>query len=117
MVSKMIEEMQEMKDVIADGKLPPDAIEKYFQEEERVVFGHDVKHDPKTGEPIERGLCSLSQPTRNSIEAYKAHQLGRKMGPEPGFESHLAAMEAALAAFEAKRKARNDAARGAWRDR
>ena len=72
--------------------------------------GIDVKHD-RHGNPIEQGIGSAAQPSRNSIEAYKAHQMGNKFGPEKGFEENLARMEAEFAEFEKKRAARNAAAK------
>jgi hypothetical protein len=104
MVTKTIEEIEVMREQIATGKIPHNAIELYLKEEERQVFGVDVKHD-KRGRPIEQGIGSAAQPSRNSIEAYKTFQLTRRGGPEANYENFLAAMEASLAAYELKQKA------------
>jgi hypothetical protein len=103
-VSLTQQEIDDMRDLIADGKIPRDAFEQYAAAVEKAVFGVDVKHD-RNGNPIEQGIGSALHPTRNSIDAYKAHQLGNKFGPEPGFNEYLAKMEADLAAYEAKRAA------------
>jgi hypothetical protein len=81
MVTKTIEEIEVMREQITTGKIPHNAIELYLKEEERQVFGVDVKHD-KRGRPIEQGIGSAAQPSRNSIEAYKTFQLTRRGGPE-----------------------------------
>jgi hypothetical protein len=98
MTTKTTEELDEMRNLIALGRLPPDAIERYYEDETRNVFGHDVKFDAD-GRPIEQGLGSASQPTPNSVDAYR--KFGRE---EPAYHENLARMEAELAAFEAKRK-------------
>lgn len=73
------------------------------------MFGHDVPYD-KNGDPIERGLGSHSQPTRNSIDAYIKAQTERRVGgPEPGFQEHLARMEAELAEYQAAQQAKRAA--------
>jgi hypothetical protein len=104
MVTFTNDEIQNMRDRIASGNLPPTAIADYLKAEEKQVFGVDVQHD-KHGRPIEKGIGSASQPSRNSIDAYIATQLNRKAGPEPGYESHLAKMEADFAAYQAKQRA------------
>lgn len=103
-------EVDEMKQLIVEGKIPRDAFEQVEEATEKNVFGIDVKHD-RHGNPIEQGIGSAAQPSRNSIEAYKAHQMGNKFGPEKGFEENLARMEAEFAEFEKKRAARNAAAK------
>jgi hypothetical protein len=98
MTTKTTEELDEMRNLIALGRLPPDAIEKYYEDELKNVFGHDVKFDAE-GHPIEQGLGSPQQPTRNSVDAYR--KFGRE---EPAYHENLARMEAELAAFQAKQK-------------
>jgi hypothetical protein len=104
MVTKTNEEIEVMREQIATGKIPHNAIELYLKEEERHVFGVEVKHD-RNGNPIEQGIGSAAQPSRNSIEAYKTFQMSNKFGPEAGFDQKLAKMEADLAAYQAKQKA------------
>jgi hypothetical protein len=105
MTTKTTEELDEMRNLIALGRLPPDAIERYYEDETRNVFGHDVKFDDE-GHPIEQGLGSAQQPTRNSVDAYK-----RWGSEEPGYHERLAQMEADLAAFQARRKNKRAALR------
>lgn len=109
-ISLTQEEIDEYRELIEEGKLPRDWFEQYERAVEQNVFGHDVKHD-RHGNPIEQGFGSAAHPTRNSINAYKAHQMGNKIGPEPNFAENLAKMEADLAAFEGARKLKRDAAR------
>jgi len=79
------------------GQLPKNAIEQYWYDQEMAVFGEDFKRDAN-GTPIEQGRGSPSQPTHQSVEAY------RKYGKaEPNYTENLAHMESALAAFNAKR--------------
>lgn len=95
-------EVDEMKELIAQGKIPRDAFEQVEEAAEKNVFGVDVKHD-RQGNPIEQGIGSPSQPSRNSINAYRANQLGNKFGAEPNFKENLEKMEADLKVFETKR--------------
>jgi hypothetical protein len=106
------QEIDDTRELIDDGRLPRDWFDQYAAAREKHVFGHDVQHD-RNGNPIEQGIGSASQPTRNSIEAYKSHQMGNKFGPEPGFENHLAKMESDLAAFEARKASERAARRNA----
>lgn len=106
MVTFTNDEIQDLRNRVANGSLPPTAIADYLKAEEKAVFGVDVKHD-RHGNPIEQGIGSAQQPSRNSIEAYKTFQLTRRGGPEANYENFLAKMEADLAAFEAaKQKAK-----------
>lgn len=95
------EEVDEMNDLAANGKIPRDWWDRYQEACEKQVFGHDVKHD-RHGEPIEQGKGSAAQPSRNSLEAYKANQLGRKTAPDPDFKEQCERMEAEIKAYEAK---------------
>jgi phage repressor protein C with HTH and peptisase S24 domain len=102
-VHKTPKELAEMQMLIDQGKLPRDAIEQYYENEFMAVYGENYKTD-KNGEPIEQGIGSKSQPSPNSIAAYiKTQTQYRKNGPEPGYDEHLARMEAELAAFNAGR--------------
>ncbi len=109
-VSLTQEEVDEMNDLAAANKIPRDWYDRYLEACEKHVFGPDVKHDRK-GDPIEQGIGSAAHPTRNSIEAYKAHQLGNKFGPEPAFQENLAKMEADLKAYEDKAAERRSKAK------
>lgn len=99
------EEVDEINDQIQTGELPRDYFDRRAEAVEKFVFGQDVKHD-RQGNPIEQGIGSAAQPSRNSIEAYKAHQLGNKFGPEKDFDKILERMEAELAEYVAKQKSR-----------
>jgi hypothetical protein len=97
LVSKTADELDEMRAEIAAGTLPPDAIKQYYAEEARNVYGHDFKRD-RSGKPIEQGVGSPSNMTRNSIESYK-----RFCSHEPEFEKHVSRMEKQLAEADARR--------------
>jgi hypothetical protein len=98
-VALRTDELDEMRKAIADGKLPPDALEKYYEEEAKAVFGHNYKTD-RDGKPIEQGIGSASQPSANSVAAYEAY-----CKHEPDFAANLARMKANLAKYQAKLKA------------
>ena len=70
MVTKTVDELNEMRAEIAAGTLPPDAIKQYYADERRNVFGFDHKVD-RSGKPIEQGIGSPGNQSRNSIEAFK----------------------------------------------
>jgi hypothetical protein len=99
MVTKTEEEINEMRELIARGELPPDAIEKYYDAEARNVFGHDAKK--VKGEYIEQGIGAAGNQSRNSIESYKKYHKD-----EPGYTETLARMEKELAESNKKRKRR-----------
>jgi hypothetical protein len=105
MVSKTPAEIDTMKAEIAAGVLPPNAIERYLEEEAKAVFGHDYKRDSE-GRPQEQGLGSPQQPTRNSLEAYK--RWGRE---DPSYHENVARMERELAEYERKQASKRGAAR------
>jgi hypothetical protein len=105
MVTKTQSEMDEMRAQIAAGVLPSNSIEKYLEEEARHVFGYDYRRDAN-GTPIEAGIGSKQQPSRNSVEAY------RKWGKEEAsYHENLARMERELAEYEAKQNSKRAAAR------
>lgn len=64
------EEIAEMRDDIAEGKLPPDAIDQHFEAEARNVFGHDAKKDAR-GNYIEQGIGSKGHETANHFASLK----------------------------------------------
>jgi hypothetical protein len=91
-------EIADMRRRIAQGLLPPDAIEKHFEAERMAVFGENYKTD-RDGNPIEQGKGSKAQPTLQSVEAY------RKYGKsEPSYEQTLAQMQADLAAYQERQE-------------
>ncbi len=69
MVALTAEEIAVMRDEIAKGLLPPDAIEKYLEAEALNVFGHDAKRDPKTGAFQEQGIGSRWHESKNHFDA------------------------------------------------
>jgi hypothetical protein len=98
-VNKTFEELDEMRAEIAAGTLPPDAIKQYYADERRNVFGFDHKVD-RSGKPIEQGIGSPGNQSRNSIEAYRKYH-----SHEPDFEKTLARMMRELAESDARRAA------------
>jgi hypothetical protein len=92
-------EIDEIYDLIDKGELPKNYVDRYFEAVQDNVFGIDHKKDRK-GHPIEQGIGSPGNQTRNSIEAF------RKYGKdEPGYEDTLKRMEAELNASNADRRA------------
>ena len=63
------------------------------------MFGFDHKVD-RSGKPIEQGVGSPGNQSRNSIEAYKKY-----CSHEPDFEKNLARMQRELAEADARRAA------------
>jgi hypothetical protein len=98
MVTKTAQEMDEMRAQIAAGELPPDAIKRYREEEDRNVFGIDAKKR-RDGSYIEQGVGSPGNQTRNSIEAYKKY-----CSHEARFEETVARMERELAESNERRR-------------
>jgi hypothetical protein len=90
MVTKTEQELDEMRELIQRGELPPDAIKKYYDDEAKNVFGSDAVKTRKGY--TEQGAGSAKNQTRNSIESYKKY--GKD---EPDFKEHLARMEKELA--------------------
>lgn len=81
MVTKTPDEIAEMQEMIRQGKLPADAIEKHYEAEARNVFGFDAKKDRK-GNLIEQGIGSPGHETANHFAAIrKAEREGHE---EPG---------------------------------
>jgi hypothetical protein len=73
------QELDEMQDRIDAGELPPDAIEKHFEAEARMVFGVDAKKDSK-GQFIEQGIGARGNESANH---YAALQKAEREGFEP----------------------------------
>ena len=93
-------ELADMQRQIDLGQLPKNAIEQYYLDQETAVFGEGFKRDAQ-GRPIENGKGSPSQPTAQSLEAYKKYAKS-----EPNYQENVQQMEAALAAHNAKRDKR-----------
>lgn len=68
MVTLNPQEVDEMKDLIAAGKLPASAIKDHLKNEETRVFGVNPKRDRK-GRPIEDGIGSKGNETTNHFDA------------------------------------------------
>jgi hypothetical protein len=92
MVTLRQEELQHLRDTGGEQ-----AVRDHCAAEERNVFGHDFKRDPQTGKPIEQGIGSKLQPSRNSVLGYE-----RYCKNEPGYAETLARLKSELAAYEAK---------------
>lgn len=73
MVTLNTEEVDEIKALIAAGKLPPDTLKAHFAAEEKAVFGHDVRHDRKK-RPIEQGIGSPGNESENHFAAMLARE-------------------------------------------
>ncbi len=84
--------------------LSPAEREEYNDLQRRVVFGHNSQVD-NAGTPIEEGIGSAKQPSRNSIEAFRRWCGPKSDNPDPNFEENLKNMEAAYSAHVAARKA------------
>lgn len=65
-------EMQELEELIESGQLSKDFIERYHDAVEKNVFGADHKKD-RHGNPIEQGLGSALNQTKNSVDAYRKY--------------------------------------------
>jgi hypothetical protein len=67
-------EIDEIEQLIAAGNLPPDFLDRHKEAVRRNVFGHDHRVD-KNGRPIEQGIGSPGNMTRNAIDAYKKNRI------------------------------------------
>jgi hypothetical protein len=84
-------------------QMPPHIREQIIADAERQalkdVFGVDHKTD-RHGRPIEQGLGSIGNQTRQSVEAYE-----KRCRDEPDFDKNLARMKKELADCEARKEA------------
>ena len=80
-------ELAEMQRQIDLGQLPKNAIDQYWLDQEMAVFGEDFKRDAQ-GRPIEQGKGSASQPSMQSLEAYKKY--GKA---EPNYKENVQRMK------------------------
>lgn len=104
-------EMDDIEELMATGALSPDFLERYHAAVANNVFGADHKRD-KFGDPIEQGIGSAGNQTRNSINAYKKFaKYDPDYTPEK-FAATVKKMEADLAASNDTRKAAAAAAAG-----
>jgi hypothetical protein len=99
MVTKTQQEMDEMREQIQSGELPPDAIKKYYEDEAKNVYGIDAKKR-RDGTYEEQGYGSAKNQTRNSIEAYKKYHAS-----DVDYERTLARLLKELAESDARRAA------------
>ena len=72
-------EIEETQQQIAEGKLPPDWLDRYNKGVVDNVFGFDHKKD-RQGNPIEQGIGSKGHETKNHFAALKKAE---QMGLEP----------------------------------
>jgi hypothetical protein len=93
-------ELDEAEQLIASGDLPADWFQQYYRAVDEAVFGVGFARDAKTGKPVENGLGSPQNQTRQSIEAFRRFGVN-----EPDFERSLARMERQLAECEQRRAA------------
>lgn len=104
-------EIDDIKAMMESGQLARDYLDRHYDAVEKNVFGHDHKKD-KNGEPIEQGIGTPGNMTRNCIDAYIKNQTERRSGPpEAGFDETVKRMEAELAVCEGRRKDKQIAAR------
>ena len=64
--------MDDIKALIEAGQLPPDFLKRHEEAKRQNVFGFDHKTDAN-GDPIEQGIGSAANQTRNQINAYKKY--------------------------------------------
>lgn len=96
-------EIEEIELQIVDGILPADWLERHYAAVQANVFGHDHRVDSQ-GRPIEQGLGSAGNQTKNSVDAY------RKWGVnDVDYEKNLSRMEKELATSNETRAARRKA--------
>jgi hypothetical protein len=78
------DEMDDLRDEIAAGRLPADYMERYAEAVRKNVFGHDSRLDSK-GRLVEQGQGSNENMSLNSINAYI-----KWCANEPDFDRELA---------------------------
>jgi hypothetical protein len=88
-------EMDEIHDLIAKGQLSSDFLDRHHAAVRANVFGHDHKTD-RDGNPIEQGLGSAINQTRNSINAYRRYAKYEPDYTVEGFNAAIKRMEAEL---------------------
>jgi hypothetical protein len=110
------QELDEMQELIAQGALPKDFIERHFEAVENNVFGFDHKKDRK-GNPIEQGIGSPGNMTKNCVDAYKKYcnpDNPKAVEPDPKdiYDATLARLQAELKACDVRRAAAREHNRG-----
>jgi hypothetical protein len=101
-------EIDEIEQLIAAGQLPSDFLDRHKEAVRRNVFGHDHRVD-KNGRPIEQGIGSPGNMTRNAIDAYKKYAKYESDYTKEKYDETVKRMEAELAACEKVRAARDNA--------
>jgi hypothetical protein len=95
-------EKQEIEAQIAEGTLPADYLAQCAEAAAQATFGHDYKRD-RRGEPIQQGVGSPGNMTRQSIDAYR-----RWHSQDEDFQKNLAIMEKQLLECNERRKHQPD---------
>jgi hypothetical protein len=104
-------ELDEIETAMSAGQLPADFLDRYYAAVQENVFGRDHKTD-RQGNPIEQGIGSSGNQTRNSINAYKKYgKYEADFTPEK-FAADVKRMEAELAVCNEAREAAGNGRRG-----
>jgi hypothetical protein len=103
------DELNEIAARIEAGELPADYLRRHKQAVRDNVFGVGHAVD-KAGRPVEQGLGSAFQQTRQSIDAFKKYHAN-----DVNFERDLAVLEKQLLATEQRKKSEAPGADQAWR--
>lgn len=99
-------EIEEIQELMEAGQLPGDFLDRHYEAVRTNVFGEGYKID-RHGEPIEQGIGSSGNQTRNSIDAYRKWcnpDNPKATDPDPNYRENLARMETELKACEEIRK-------------
>jgi hypothetical protein len=101
------EEVADIETKIDAGQLPLDYMDLVADARTRNVYGHDYSTD-RDGNPIEQGVGSAQNQTRNSIAAYKKYcdpKNPKAADPDPNFAENLKRMEKELVESNTRRAA------------
>jgi hypothetical protein len=98
-------EIDDIKALMESGQLPPDFLDRHYAAKENNVFGHDHKKDAD-GKPIEQGIGSAANQTRNQINAYKKYAKCEDDYSKEKYDATVQRMERELAECNARRKAK-----------
>ncbi len=103
-ITQTPQEIDQMYDLIEQGKLPKDYVDRHFEAVRLNVFGHDAKK--VKGQYQEQGIGSATNQTANSLAAYKKYcdpSNPKAPDPDPNFVENYKRMEAELKASTARR--------------
>lgn len=101
------EEIAEIEAKMAEGKLPPDYLDRHFDAVDQNVFGTEAPKD-RNGFRTEIGIGSPNNQSANSISAYKKfHDPANPkcVEPDPNFAENLKRMQSQLVKSNELRKA------------